>query len=176
MCSFERGKLGKGLAMILLILLLIWVMLVFFAVLLLLSCSCTMFSLVLHNVLQNQTSNLHCKVWIRGLFLVLIHCPWLFWPNPPTNLPEFWRILANLGCCSYLCVYTIGPAILRPFLPLPVSNLLALLTTRFSIQICLVLSLLLLIVVQCTPLYHLQLSRKICVAAVNTILDAFFAC
>ena len=54
-------------------------------------------------------------------------------------------------------MYNIGLASLHPLLLVPVSNLPALPLTHFASQICLVLSLLLLIVVQHTPLYHLKL-------------------
>ena len=145
-CSLERGKLGKGLAMFLLIPLLGWAMLVFVTVLLLLSCSCTMFALVLCNVPKGHTSNPHCKVWIRSAFLVLFSFPWLVWPNPPTNLPAIWpvchEIRANLGCCSFLCVYTPGQTSLHLFLLVPILNLLALPITHFAGQIHLVQSLL----------------------------------
>ena len=113
-CILERGKLRKGLLILLLVFFLDWAMFVFVTMLLLLSCNRTIFALVLHNVPKVQTSNLCWKVYIRSPFLVIFSCPWLVWPNPPTNLPAFGQYIIKLGLISIFTASCIYITLVRP--------------------------------------------------------------
>ena len=146
--------MGKGLAIFFLIPLLGWATLMFVTILMLLSCSCSMFALVLQNVPKGHilicAEKYGLKVHFSCLFIALG-----FFSPPPTNLPAFWPvclgIMINLGCCSLLCEFSTCQTSFHLFLLVPISNLQHLLGTRFAGQIRLVLSLIFLIVVQCTP-------------------------
>ena len=76
----------------------------------------------------------------------------LFSPNPQQTYLHFGQYvmrswLNSIAVATCVCMCNIGLASLHPFLPVPVSNLLALPITHFSGQIHLVLSLFLLTMV-----------------------------